>query len=110
MAAQAGLCLTWSETPEDTFCCVVAQLYWDTLISAYVHSLPMMDQDVAFMSGVRLRFSFSLFPSLVIYRFKLFSGLSEVAPVAGLLEASSSSHSVAHCCSPTQDYKTVSSW
>ena len=26
MAAQAGLCLTWSETPEDTFCRVVAQM------------------------------------------------------------------------------------
>ena len=25
MAAQAGLCLAWSETPEDTFCRVVAQ-------------------------------------------------------------------------------------
>ena len=24
VAAQAGLCLAWSETPEDTFCCVVA--------------------------------------------------------------------------------------
>ena len=27
VAAQAGLCLAWSETPEDTFCCVVAQLF-----------------------------------------------------------------------------------
>ena len=26
MAAQAGLCLAWSETPEDTFCRVVAQM------------------------------------------------------------------------------------
>ena len=26
MAAQAGLCLAWSETPEDTFCGVVAQM------------------------------------------------------------------------------------
>ena len=26
MAAQAGLCLAWLETPEDTFCLVVAQL------------------------------------------------------------------------------------
>ena len=26
MAAQAGLCLAWSETPEDTFCHVVAQI------------------------------------------------------------------------------------
>ena len=26
MAAQAGLCLAWLETPEDTFCHVVAQL------------------------------------------------------------------------------------
>ena len=27
MAAQAGLCLAWFETPEDTFCRVVAQIY-----------------------------------------------------------------------------------
>ena len=27
VAAQAGLCLAWSETPVDTFCCVVVQLY-----------------------------------------------------------------------------------
>ena len=26
MAAQAGLCLAWSETPEDMFCRVVAQI------------------------------------------------------------------------------------
>ena len=26
MAAQAGLCLAWSETPEDTFCRAVAHL------------------------------------------------------------------------------------
>ena len=33
MAAQAGLCLDWSETPEDTFCYVVAQLYWFMMIA-----------------------------------------------------------------------------
>ena len=27
VAAQAGLCLAWSETPEDTFCHDEAQLY-----------------------------------------------------------------------------------
>ena len=27
VAAQAGLCLTWSETPKDTFCRVLAQIY-----------------------------------------------------------------------------------
>ena len=27
VAAQAGLCLAWSETPEDTFCRVVAQIH-----------------------------------------------------------------------------------
>ena len=27
MAAQAGLCLAWSKTPEDSFCRVVAQLH-----------------------------------------------------------------------------------
>ena len=26
VAAQAGLCLAWSETPEDTFCRVVAHI------------------------------------------------------------------------------------
>ena len=30
VAAQAGLCLAWSETPEDTFCHVVARLYFST--------------------------------------------------------------------------------
>ena len=32
VAAQTSLCLAWSETPEDTFCCVVAHIgavqYW----------------------------------------------------------------------------------
>ena len=28
VAAQAGLCLGWSETPEDTFCRVVAQMFF----------------------------------------------------------------------------------
>ena len=27
VAAQAGLCLAWSEIPEDTFCRVVAHLF-----------------------------------------------------------------------------------
>ena len=27
VAAQTGLCLAWSETPEDTFCRVVAHMY-----------------------------------------------------------------------------------
>ena len=27
VAAQVGLCLAWSETPEDTFCRVVVQIY-----------------------------------------------------------------------------------
>ena len=27
VAAQAGSCLAWSETPEDTFCRVVAQIF-----------------------------------------------------------------------------------
>ena len=27
VAAQAGLCLAWLETPEDTFCRVVAQMF-----------------------------------------------------------------------------------
>ena len=28
MAAQAGLCLAWSETSEDTFCRVVTHIYY----------------------------------------------------------------------------------
>ena len=33
MAAQAGLCLAWSETPKDTFCRVVAHLHLlDTVV------------------------------------------------------------------------------
>ena len=34
MAAQACLCLAWSETPEDTFCRVVAQLF-SSIISSH---------------------------------------------------------------------------
>ena len=34
MAAQAGLCLAWSQTPKDTFCRVVAHLYPDTICSS----------------------------------------------------------------------------
>ena len=30
MAAQAGLCLAWSETPEDTFCHDEAQIFSET--------------------------------------------------------------------------------
>ena len=29
MAAQAGLCLAWSEAPEDMFCRVLAHIYVD---------------------------------------------------------------------------------
>ena len=35
MTAQAGLCLAWSETPEDTFCRVVAQIKEKTYFSPY---------------------------------------------------------------------------
>ena len=28
MVAQAGLCMAWSETPEDMFCRIAAQLDW----------------------------------------------------------------------------------
>ena len=28
MTAQAGLYLAWSETPEDTFCCVMAHIFF----------------------------------------------------------------------------------
>ena len=31
MAAQAGLCLAWLETPEDTFSRVVAQLFYSNM-------------------------------------------------------------------------------
>ena len=37
MAAQAGLCLAWSETPEDTFCRVVSLLI--ILIILYMYML-----------------------------------------------------------------------
>ena len=39
MAAQAGLCLAWSETPEDTFCRVVAQIYINLPIKSQVEIL-----------------------------------------------------------------------
>ena len=32
MAGEAGLCLAWSETPEDTFCRVVAHLLLHTYV------------------------------------------------------------------------------
>ena len=32
VAAQAGLCLLWSETPEDTFSRVVAHMYFTMVI------------------------------------------------------------------------------
>ena len=41
MAAQAGLCLAWSETPEDTFCRVVAQIYINLPIKAPVGILSL---------------------------------------------------------------------
>ena len=30
VAVQASLCLAWSETPKDTFCCVVAHVFLRT--------------------------------------------------------------------------------
>ena len=36
MATQAGLCLPWSETPEDTFCRVVAHLEYHALYVAKI--------------------------------------------------------------------------
>ena len=32
VAAQAGLSLAWSESPEDTFCRIVAHVYTDVLL------------------------------------------------------------------------------
>ena len=32
VAAQAGLCLAWLETPEDTFCRVMAHIFFSTLL------------------------------------------------------------------------------
>ena len=47
VAAQAGLCLAWSETPEDMFCRVVAQLLYHHVLAMglaqnmqYVQELP----------------------------------------------------------------------
>ena len=33
MTAQAGLCLAWSETPEDTYCRVVVHVYTEACTS-----------------------------------------------------------------------------
>ena len=42
VAAQAGLCLGWSETPEDTFSHGVAHLFSDYFnIKAYYDNMPM---------------------------------------------------------------------
>ena len=35
VAEQASLSLTWSETPEDTFCRVVAQMYLEIVYSIF---------------------------------------------------------------------------
>ena len=40
MAAQAGLCLAWSENPEHTFCRVVAQL--DVFMACMVEGNPII--------------------------------------------------------------------
>ena len=39
MAAQAGLCLAWSETAEDTFCLVVAHLYYCISIKSIMNGI-----------------------------------------------------------------------
>ena len=41
VAAQAGLCLAWSETPEDMLCRVVAQTYAFTLDLSIIGTLEM---------------------------------------------------------------------
>ena len=43
VAAQAGLCLAWSGTPEDTFCCVVAHFNTDfyTPKDPFIRSWPI---------------------------------------------------------------------
>ena len=37
VVAQAGLCLAWSETSEDTFCRVVAHMYFDRIQTNMSH-------------------------------------------------------------------------
>ena len=48
MAVQAGLCLAWLETPEDTFCDVVAHIY-------YFHIPEMTGQDQVLLVGVKMK-------------------------------------------------------
>ena len=48
MAAQAGSCLAWSETPEDTFCRVVAH------IKDYLRSHYCIDSSIeTLLKGIR---------------------------------------------------------
>ena len=52
VAAQASLCLAWSETPEDTFCRVVAQLCFFSFTSNmkyFVHSCTRYKHAIALL-------------------------------------------------------------
>ena len=40
MAEQAGVCLAWSEIPEDTFCRVVGQIFKGRYLESHCSSYP----------------------------------------------------------------------
>ena len=68
MAAQAGLCLVWSVTPEDTFCRVVDHMYiapgqrqttpWGQILMSteipdhFAHLLPVKKKKISLMSDI----------------------------------------------------------
>ena len=56
LTAQAGLCLAWSETPEDTFCCVVAHIFWKSVLQVISDQRPRIkhiNKHLAYMKGKR---------------------------------------------------------
>ena len=64
MAAQAGLCLAWSETPEDTFCHVVVHIVFNDQCDIQYHSniyLPILHNMILF----KRRYSSRVIPMLV---------------------------------------------
>ena len=45
VAVQAGLCLAWSETPEDTFCRVVAHIVYFLTNKTFINMLSLITRN-----------------------------------------------------------------
>ena len=66
VAAQAGLCLAWSETPEDTFCRVVAHLEITTAVVVPCDAVKFTSKLSLKLQGVQ-RISFLQFSGHHLY-------------------------------------------